>query len=625
MDALSNHSNTIMATSERPAPPSRTPSLLPAFEPLSSSPIGLPRTTKRKFDEHAADDSRQYYPTPVPTSSTGILPSSPNTRSTRPGLQRAVSSLSERAPLGAVPSIDLPANGEPVLMGRSSNSSDYQLSANRLISRVHVRAFYQSPTASRLQGEVVVECVGWNGAKIHYQGSITELAKGETFVSQKPGTPIMVDVQETRVQLVWPVSTACPAPLENRWPWAEDVSPSRGSSVAVERFASSPPPMLPRLRSPVSPSPRNQLNVIDTFDETFLADDMDSDGPVQVYEDNDSADDLPGSDTPKPLSIASPQLSKVSTPSKAPAEPKSSSLSEVEDLSEHDEENDPIVHSFGPFGENLLSRFESFTSSTSPDRPRAPLKAAFKSPARSPEKPTLRRANLSPIKNHVINQLAFSRVHSIPLSTIFTNLPADMRGGKKSANPALSNEELKELMDKIPCVGEIRREGKDAAGKPLEDEFYYVPEMDSDEHRRNAVNIAKPPLRATRKQHKVCLTICVLRKTRLTHALAILLEETPDLSRGPLFVSLFSGSTCVSVDLFIPVTFPLLHGEESYDSSFSHTRKVILLFLFLWRSTWMGINLMFRYKTLQRFFGKGKDGWDWARASCVFFDSKSDS
>lgn len=462
---------------------------------------------KRKFeDDHAVQDDRSYYPTPVPTSSTGILPSSPNTRSTRPGLQRAVSSLSERAPLGAVPSIDLPANGEPVLMGRSSNSSDYQLSANRLISRVHVRASYQPPTASQLQGEVVVECVGWNGAKIHYQGSITELAKGETFMSQKPGTPIMVDVQETRVQLVWPTSTTCRASLENTWPWAEDVSPSRGSSDAIERFGSSPPPMLPRLRSPVSPSPRNQSDENDTFDTTFLAGDIDSDGPVQVYEDNDSADDLPGSDIPKPLIVASPQFSKVSTPSKAPIEHKSSSLSEVEDLSEHDEENDPIVHSFGPFGENLLSRFESFTSTASPERPRMPLKAAFNSPVRSSEKATIRRANISPIKNHVINQLAFSRVHSIPLSTIFTNLPVDMRGGKKSVNTALTSTELKDLMDNIPCIGEIRREGKDAAGKALEDEFYYVPEMDSDEHRREAVNIAKPPLRATRKQHKVRLT-----------------------------------------------------------------------------------------------------------------------
>ncbi|GAB7356803.1 hypothetical protein MBLNU459_g7688t1 [Dothideomycetes sp. NU459] len=492
-----------MASSERPEQPERQPSLLPAFEPLSS-PGGLPRTMKRKFDDHAAhdDDDRKYYPTPVPTSSTGMLPSSPNARSTRPGLQRAVSSLSERAPLGAVPSIDLPADGEPVLMGRSSNSSDYQLSANRLISRVHVRASYQPPTASRLQGEVLVECVGWNGAKIHYQGSITELAKGECFVSQKPGTPIMVDVQETRVQLVWPTSTTCPASLENRWPWAEDVSPSRASSGAAERFASSPPPMLPRLRSPVSPSPRNQSATNDTFDTTFIADDLDSDGPVQVYEDDSHAADLPGSDTPKPLSVASAQQSKLSTPSKAPIEPTSSKQLEVEDLFEHDEENDPIVHSFGPFGENLLSRFESFNSSASPERAHISLKATFNSPARSTEKATIRRANFSPIKNHVINQLAFSRVHSIPISTIFTTLPVEMKGGKKSVNSALTSGELKDLMDQIPCIGEIRREGKDAAGKPLENEFYYVPEMDSDEHRREAVNIAKPPLRATRKQHK---------------------------------------------------------------------------------------------------------------------------
>ena len=41
----------------------------------------------------------------------------------------------------------------------------------------------------------------------------------------------------------------------------------------------------------------------------------------------------------------------------------------------HDEENDPIVHSFGPFGENILSRFQSFQS-TSPERIRKPLKSS---------------------------------------------------------------------------------------------------------------------------------------------------------------------------------------------------------------------------------------------------------
>lgn len=473
---------------------------------------------KRIFDEHDDDEKdRKYYPTPVPTSSTGILPSSPDVRIRRSGLKRTVSALSERAPLGAVPIVDLPLNGEPLLMGRSSNSSNYQLSANRLISRVHVRATYHAPEGSRVQGEVVVECIGWNGAKVHYQGSVVELAKGESFVSQKPGTQIMVDVQETRVLLAWPKNTT----EETNWEWNEDTpEPERSSVEPAERIASSPPSILPRLRSPVSPSPNNRASMGSSFDETFLADDqVDNGSPVQVYEDLAiPEDEEPGMRTPVPISRGSPEESKSSTPSKTPkaiqVDTSRSSDAEEQELSEHDEENDPIIHSFGPFGENLLSRFESFNQ-TSPDHPRDPLRSSFNSNT-SPRlvaadvptirgktpSPTKKIVDSSPVKNHVINQLAFSRVHSIPLSTIYNNLPTNMKGSK--ASEQLLSEDLKDMMYRMPCVGEIRRQGNDAAGKPLENEFYYVPEMDTDEHRRAAVSIAKPPLRATRKQHKVC-------------------------------------------------------------------------------------------------------------------------
>nr|POE67119.1 palmitoyl-protein thioesterase 1 [Quercus suber] len=135
---VKGHSNNAPAPDQTTT--SRRPSLLPAFEPCSSSPA-LPRPAKRKLDDIIED--RKYYPTPIPTSSTGILPSSPPAaaaRRTRPPIQRTVSTLSERAPLGVVPCLHLAANGEPVLMGRSSSSSDYQLAANRHISRVHVRA-----------------------------------------------------------------------------------------------------------------------------------------------------------------------------------------------------------------------------------------------------------------------------------------------------------------------------------------------------------------------------------------------------------------------------------------------------------------------------------------------------
>src|ERR1700722_2529619 len=80
---------------KRPAP-----TLLPAFEPFSSSPA-LPRPLKRQArsspSEH--EEAVQKYPTPIPTSTTGIISSSPPQAHARPSLHRVHSSVSERAPL----------------------------------------------------------------------------------------------------------------------------------------------------------------------------------------------------------------------------------------------------------------------------------------------------------------------------------------------------------------------------------------------------------------------------------------------------------------------------------------------------------------------------------------------
>ena len=499
MDNQTNHSS-----------PAGAPSLLPAFEPLSSSPGGiLPRLSKRKYDEHARDE-RPYYPTPVPTSSTGLLPSSP-----RPALARTVSALSERAPLGAVPRLDVPANGEPILMGRSSNSSDYQLSANRLISRVHVRATYHAPEDQRPEGEIVVECVGWNGCKIHYRGQVVDLAKGETFVSNTSTDNIMVDVQDTRVLLVWPNVEGVQGSSRDS-STSPCTSPSKRRALTRDVLASSPPPMLPRIPSPKSLSPRNHTTT--SFDTTFIASQPTGDS-VQVYEDNDSVDGPLRDSTPTPACKLAVDGAINLASDHADASQESSSLSEPEELSEHDEENDPIIHSFGPFGDNLLEKFSTISSGESPilaaeGTPKF-SSGGFRIKLKHSASASPRTFRESPVKNHVINQLAYSRVHSLPLSTIYSNVPPDMKHPKQLTTEIdtakqqtdMSPAERKALMGQVPCIGHISREGKDAAGKPLEDEYYYLPDLDEDEPRRAAMSVGRPPMRNVRKQHKVSLLV----------------------------------------------------------------------------------------------------------------------
>ncbi|KAL9043625.1 MAG: hypothetical protein Q9214_003195 [Letrouitia sp. 1 TL-2023] len=513
---------------KRPAP-----SLLPAFEPFPSSPT-LPRPSKRINRESPPRHRNvlQKYPTPLPTSSTGIISSSPPHQSftRRPGLSRTASAFSERVPLSTVPSIELDEHGEPTLMGRSSNSSHYQLSTNKLISRVHVRAVYiaaDPPAPNKIQ----VQCMGWNGVKVHCQGRAWELRKGDSFTSETEDADIMVDVQDARVLLQWPRDKTKPAtPAESNSTWDEN-SPRRVAPATQRSPFSSPLRQQNTPRSPISPSPAVQAAA-----SRLTGPNPSDPGPVQVYEDDDAKDEADranGTQATQVTQIASQAFLGGS---------QSSVLSELNELSDNDEENDPVVHSFGPFGANLGRRMERFTANDSPEQRRAPLsplKASSISPQRQRRSESTHTLDeeATPIVNHAVNQLAYSRLASTPLSTILGNLPLHLKGdspGSKENGP-LKPEDLKRMLDATPCIGEVPREGKDAAGKPLESEFYYVPDFDTDENRRNAVveGLRKPGLRACRKQHKVfhssiifSLIECIMGGYKADLARAILLAET---------------------------------------------------------------------------------------------------
>lgn len=554
------------------------PSLLPAFEPFSSSP-SFPRSKKRPH--HASpvkqfgygEEKKRLSP-PIPTSSTFIPTSSPpqlpNTRR-RPPLQRTQSAMSERAPLSTVPSIELSELGEPTLMGRSSNSSHYQLSTNKLISRVHVRATYIAPTVPGETRKVQIECTGWNGVKVHCQGRAWELMKGDTFTSETEGVDIMLDVQDARVLITWPQVMGSGKALtptdSDRSSWEGENSPSRrpaavsgGGQSRMPHYTS--PLRHQRLRSPVSPSPAVQATQVvdpasrhDRVPHSLPA-------PVQVYEDEPSDEEKEKETQPTQQTQCSTQIVSQIFHKNSQDTPAS------QDYSDNDEENDPIITSFGPFGANLDARFESFRTyspttagvGSSPHHVRRrralqQLKEESISPQRrSVSEPSPKRRRLpghhdvadavlsSPkgsggaandnrvdaLKNHIINQLAYSALSATPLSTLIDSIPAlllssalntsrstdNINGSRAAASisacsspsgpPQSSHAKLESLLHQIPCIGSVEREGKDAAGKRLESEFYYILERDEDEKRREVVmGMGGRGLRNCRKSHKV--------------------------------------------------------------------------------------------------------------------------
>lgn len=382
-------------------------------------------------------------------------------------------------------------------MGRSSASCQHQLAANRMISRVHVEATYKPAPNAFDRERIEIMCVGWNGIKLHCQGKTYDLAKGKTFTSDIKDADIMIDVHEARVLVQWPRSERKDSGVStDSEQTCEEATPSRKRSRNVK---DSPIPG-PRLASPVSPSPA--VDSLAPPSSPFTP--TRSRNAVVVYEDE-----------PSPRNSANVEAEQTQRVNDILQSSSSdlSDLSKSDEFSDHDEENDPIVHSFGPFGDNILPRMASFTANESPVRsarrtaplqptsPRQPSKVEPKESEDDVTGPVDER--LEKVRHHTVNQLAFSRLSSTPFSTIMYNLPATI--WNEDSKPGLSHDAIRRVIDSTKCIGKVAREGKDAAGKPLESEYYYIADFDDDGLRREAVvnDLRKPGLRNCRKQHKV--------------------------------------------------------------------------------------------------------------------------
>jgi len=463
-------------------------SLLPAFEPLSSSPV-LPKNLKRSRDTF---EGKESLPTPVPTSSTHILTSSPS----KDSIARTLFKTTERIPLGSLPTLRVKGDGTSTKLGRSSQTCDYQLSANRLISRVHVEVTYLPSVGCLDREKLQIMCVGWNGVKVHCQSKVFELRRGAIFSSDMRDAEIMLDIHNSRVILEWPEKPHL-GPVSSD---EEDLASSPPKKLKPMRRHSTPPSPSPihnrNMRSilPMSPTPSSQALLPSSPPIPTRAEPP----PVEIFEDPEAVETEGVKQTDKDGTHSTTRKSK---PAEQSFETQSSDLSSSQNFSDNDEENDPIILSFGPSGANLLPRMAAVNAGTSPVRsspikpPRLPHSEPLK-PISSPSQPKSRLVDFD-VQSHVINQLAFSRLSSLPLSTILSHLPHDAQ--------SISLFDLKELIHATPCIGEVAREGKDAAGKALENEFYYIPDADDDVHRKQAVvnDLRKPGLRACRKQHKV--------------------------------------------------------------------------------------------------------------------------
>lgn len=369
--------------------------------------------------------------------------------------------------------------------------------------------------------------MGWNGARVHCQGKAWLLRKGDSFTSENVDVDVLVDVQDARVLVRWPrQGNKITTPADSDSPWSDENSP-RSVCPGTHRSPYQSPLRQRTLQSPISPSPAVQA--VFASSSTLLASDPPLPPPIHVYEDERSEDEA---EEVIEKSEETQSTQRMSQPLEA------NTLALPSEFSDADEENDPVVHSFGPFGSDLLPRMEAFTSNSPRRRPLKPKNDPSISPSKhQTSSESTDEEIIDSLINHVINQLAFSRLSSTPLSTLMDHLPSPLMVGGPSSkdNKCLSMESLKNILDATKCIGKVEREGKDAAGKKLETEYYYIADLDDDLSRKDAVveGLRKPGLRACRKQHKVCapllLTYCArdfLRNVTNIYVEAILLAKT---------------------------------------------------------------------------------------------------
>ncbi|KAK9379937.1 uncharacterized protein V2V93DRAFT_372738 [Kockiozyma suomiensis] len=427
--------------------------LLPSFEAArkhnfssSTSPdssLCVRTPSRKRVREDIGEDAREY-PTPAPTSSAVNAVSSPTA-----AVSRALLSLSDeqqqplRAPLSTVALARLRRSGSPVSLGRSSNSSSVVLSrTNKLISRVHVVTQYVPE-----RDTVCVQCEGWNGARVGTPGREYALAKGEN-VEIDARVPIIIDVCGERARV----------------------------EVVIDH--------------------EEEEDEEETDDEVFVkAKDMGkgelsrqpSAVEFTVWEDSKEASK--DSQIPAPAKQIEENVHKVVKDVKENEKHakviKDAKENEIKNAKEIDKQVKVTKDNKTKVREVKSELEDTHLNSQQHQQAFADSAATLTDDTDEEEK----------LRTHIIAHLAYSRLASTPLSSLRTSLPIV---------EFVSDNKLRSIISNVSCIGIIPRRGKDASGKRLEEQYYYIPEQDSDLHRRAAVEELRgvAGIRSCRKVHK---------------------------------------------------------------------------------------------------------------------------
>lgn len=420
--------------------------------------------------------------------------------------------------------VPLLPNKTSILIGRSSRACDFYLKAkDKTISRTHISVSYDQYT-----NQMSLHCLGYNGFAMRIPKPCVVYGtsqKNDYILMENKNAPLSLDGVE-RLGL-----TVTPRTIKLDADHTEFVV-NRNESVT-----------LPKLNN-ILIEIRNNLVLLNPIeDEEDLTDDevpvlIGKQTPAKASVKNNSTAVRPSFNTPEQAAL----LSLPNTPSKKEFKCTSEEATPIsyikrnfsdssikkslgsksfeiyEDKKAYDNKipkmyderfekestpvkDEPVQMPATPLGDksNTFSKPNTPKRKAQSEEPQKPLKKKKKT--QQPQQVEIDQSciehipNIPEINNILVNHLAFSRLSSTPASFLNTI---------SAITSELSLKQIRVILHNIKPIGIIYREGKDAAGKPLEEEYYYMPENDDDTERPKLVSSIKGHggLRSCRRTHK---------------------------------------------------------------------------------------------------------------------------
>ncbi|CAG88155.2 DEHA2E13970p [Debaryomyces hansenii CBS767] len=535
----------------------------PPSSPLMSGSGGYdeehdPFAIGSKGEKGMVDRGRVNYPTPNPSSSVGRSSSlgrgdedevnlsvkpkksvSFNLVSSTPAKQRKENTFGQQKPQkvkinrdfnildpdAKVLRVPLLTNKTSLLIGRSSKACDFYLNAkDKTISRTHISISYDQHT-----NQMNLHCLGYNGFAMRIPKPCVVYGtnnKNDYILMENKSAPLSVDGLERLGLTVTPRTIT----LESNH---TEFVVNRNESVT-----------LPKLNNVLIEIRNNLILLNPVEDEEDLTDDetpvlINKTKPAETMVDSSPTIVKPVYHTPDHVNLQSLPHTPSKTEFKCTSE-ESTPISYIKrnfsdssikkalgfkpfeihqdqkpQVSNDDSSNNVdmfIKESTPTTGEvvqmpttPLGDKSNTFSKPNTPKRrahseePQKPMKKKKKS--QQPQKVEIDQSciegiqNIPEINNILVNHLAFSRLSSTPASFLNTI---------SAITSELSLKQLRVILHNVKSIGIIYREGKDAAGKPLEEEYYYMPENDDDTERPKLVSSIKGHggLRSCRRTHK---------------------------------------------------------------------------------------------------------------------------